>query len=335
MDKTLFTAALLSAVASAPLQAADINVMAYNIMQLSVQDWDQSERAARLPNAIRTLPAQPDVILISEAFNSEAESALAALRDIYPYQTPNVGQDCSGNGWDGLTGNCSSSPFVIRGGVVALSKYPIVEQRAHVYQNSLYGSWDYMANKGFVYIKIEKEGRPFHLVGTHLQATHDGDTAEEHQVRLGQLGEIHSFINGLSIPASEPVIIGGDMNVEWSKQNEIQDMLQTSHATMQFDASGPGSFDATSNWHTRANAYYFDYDLDYNDSLDYLFWRQDHLQPVNQAVVQVVPLKADQSWYWSYLEGNWNLSTGPYYHNGYYRDLSDHYPVTVTLSYSQ
>ncbi|WP_125720900.1 sphingomyelin phosphodiesterase [Pseudoalteromonas rubra] len=313
--------------------ADSLKVMAYNIMQLNVQDWDQENRAQRLPAVLASMSDRPDVILISEAFNSDAEQALDALLAIYPYQTPNVGQDCSGSGWDGLTGNCSNSPFVIRGGVVILSQYPIITQKAHVFKNSLSGSWDYLSNKGFAYVEIEKDNQRYHLIGTHLQATHDGDTAQEHRVRMGQLSEIQSFISAENIPASEPVIIGGDMNVEWSKQDEVADMLATSRAVLNFETPQIGSFPAKYNWFTKANAYYFDYSLDYNDTLDYVFWHRDHKQPSNTPSMKVRYPKAEQNWYWSYLRGNWNLSSGRYYHNGYYNELSDHYPVQVNFEF--
>ena len=42
---------------------------------------------------------------------------------------------------------------------------------------------------------------------------------------------------------------------------------------------------------------------------------------------QVVPLKSAESWKWWRLGGNWVINGTVYYHSGYYRDLSDHYPV--------
>lgn len=314
-------------------KADTLKVMAYNIMQLNVQDWDQANRAERLPNVISQLNDSPDVILISEAFSKESEAALAQLAQLYPYQTPNVGQDCSGTGWHSLTGNCSNSPFVIRGGVVILSKYPIIKQKAHVFNNSLADSWDYLANKGFAYVEIEKHGKRYHLIGTHLQATHDGDTEAEHIVRMGQLQEIQDFIQSEQIPTSEPVIIGGDMNVEWSKQSEITDMLAVVRSRLIFNTPEVGSFSAKHNWFTKANAYYFDYSLEYNDTLDYVLWHADHKQPTNTPEMLVRYPKAEHDFYWSYLRGNWNLPSGRYYHDGYYNELSDHYPVQVNFEF--
>ncbi|OOE55037.1 hypothetical protein, partial [Salinivibrio kushneri] len=78
INKLLSTAAALLLSLSA--HAGQLNVMAYNIMQLSnLQDWDQAERAARLPQAIADMDTQPDVILVSEAFNAEAEQAMNQL----------------------------------------------------------------------------------------------------------------------------------------------------------------------------------------------------------------------------------------------------------------
>ena len=169
------------ALLSAHSKADTLKVMAYNIMQLNVQDWDQANRAQRLPNVISQLSDSPDVILISEAFSSQSEAALTQLAQLYPYQTPNVGEDCSGAGWQSLTGNCSNSPFVIRGGVVILSKYPIITQKAHVFNNSLTDSWDYLANKGFAYVEIEKHGKqkPFlkFFISNKLQASEESTCA--------------------------------------------------------------------------------------------------------------------------------------------------------------
>ncbi|OCQ23840.1 phospholipase [Pseudoalteromonas luteoviolacea] len=326
----LFCASML---VSTHAMAESLKVMAYNIMQLNVQGWDQSNRAERLPTVLQSLNDTPDVILVSEVFNSDADQALAALSELYPYQTPNVGQDCSGSGWDSLSGNCSNSPFVIRGGVVILSKYPIISKKAHVFHNSLSGSWDYLANKGFAYVEIEKDNQRYHLVGTHLQATHDGNTEQEHQVRMSQLGEIQLFIEAEKIPSHEPVILGGDMNVEWSKQNEVTDMLEVARAGLHFTTPEVGSFSAKHNWFTKANAYYFDYSLNYNDTLDYVFWHTDHKHPTNSPSMVVRYPTAQKDWYWSYLKGNWNLSDGRYYHNGYYNELSDHYPVQVNFEF--
>ena len=54
-----------------------------------------------------------------------------------------------------------------------------------------------------------KEGHLFHLVGTHLQADEAGDEITAQAVRVKQMKEMHDWLKGFSIPASEPVIIVG------------------------------------------------------------------------------------------------------------------------------
>ncbi len=326
-------AVMVSAASQAWAERPDLTVMGYNIMQLPVQDWDQTQRLAHLGDAIRAMPKTPDVIAFSEVFTDDAYNTLQSLDDVYPYLTPVVGLSCSGGGWDSTTGNCSNSPFVIRGGVVIASKWPIVSQHQHIFYSSLKGSWDYQANKGAAYVSIERDGYVYHIVGTHLQATHDGSADEEHTVRMGQLDEIRTWVDSLSVPSNEPVILAGDMNVDFSLTSQINDMLSHSNASLNFpNTQGYGSY-PEDNWMSRAYNYYFDYDMCYNDTLDYVLSRNDHLQPTNNPEMQVVALKSPTAWYWSYLRGWWTLCSGSYWHDGYTTDLSDHYPVMTTYQY--
>lgn len=320
----------------------DLTVMSYNTMQLPAQDWDQANRRQRLPAAIRALSSLPDVIVFEEVFTDQAYQALAALQDVYPYRTPNVGQVCNGGGWTSISGACSNSMTVIRGGVVVLSRWPIVEQHALVYRNSRYGSWDYQSNKGVAYVRVRKQGYDYHVAGTHMQASDtmitdgDSDDRPDHAVRMAQLTEMRAWLDGFRIPAGDPLIITGDLNVEYSKSDDVIAMLDASATDLEYPANeGYRSFSAKTNWLTRANAYSSEFDLDYNDTLDYVLWRHDHLQPVEPAVQRVVKLKSSDRWYWYYLRGWWNLSSGRYWHDGYYSDLSDHYPVVATFRYAQ
>ncbi|MDO6582152.1 sphingomyelin phosphodiesterase [Photobacterium sp. 2_MG-2023] len=323
MKKTIGTTLLLL---SSFTQAESLNVMAYNTLLLSFGDWDQTNRAQRIPAAISALENIPDVLIINEAFNPDSEVMLNELASLYPYQTPVVGLDCSGRGWDALTGDCSNSIVVVRGGVSILSRYPIVSQKAHVYHTSDNSTWDYYSNKGFAYVEIDKNGQRFHLLGTHLQSSTDNPD-KEHPVRMAQLTEMQNFISAQAIPTSEPVIIAGDLNVEWSRQDQIADMLATTQSHLFFPEPSTGSFSAKYNWVTKSGAYRDGYSLNYNDTLDYVLWHQHYLQPTVPAAMKVVKLQADEQWYWHYLKGKWPLPEGEYWHNGYYSDLSDHYPV--------
>lgn len=317
----------------------DLRVMGYNIMQLPVQDWDQSQRAAHLPDAIRALADQPDVIAFSEVLTDEALYAVQELNDVYPYMTPVLGLVCSGGGWDSISGNCSNAFTVVRGGVMVISKYPIIEQHAHVFNASQFGTADYQANKGAVYVEIEKEGHRYHIAGTHTQATHDEDTAQTaHETRVAQAQEIRDWLDGFNIPADEPVIVAGDLNVEHDNTSNLNEIVnQSLNATLWFDNGNVTDYVHSypeNNWMSRAYNYYFGYDMCYNKTLDYVVTLNGYLQPIEPAQQDVIQLKATESWYWSYLDGRWDLCNGTVWHDGYTTDLSDHYPVVATYRYS-
>lgn len=307
---------------------SDLSVMAYNIMQLPdvAGDWDDAARLSRTPAAIRDLNETPDVLIVAEAFTDEAYNTLGQLSDLYPFRTPVIGQVCSGGGWDSTSGNCSTSPAVVRGGVFLMSKWPIEVQRQHIFNNSQMWTADYYANKGVVYIRIDKGSFKYHVFGTHMQAD-EGDFNLSHQTRMAQLSEMKNWIDGLGIPSSEPVIIAGDFNVEHSKSAHLSEMLSRSNGELSFDGQGIGSYSALDNLMAKSNAYYYEYSMDYNDTLDYVITRQDHLLPEVPATMEVMRLKAPDSWYWDYMV-NVNGS-------GYHSDLSDHYPVRATFQYPQ
>lgn len=310
----------------------DLSVMAYNIMQLPVQDWDQTARANALPDALRTLETLPDVIGFQEVFRDHAADQITGMSE-YNYHTPILGKVCSGGGWDSISGPCSNSIFVVRGGVMISSRHVIEEQHALVFSNYVANSWDAQSNKGAVYAKIDINGYHYHVVATHLQATHDETDDTEHTVRMAQLNEMRTWLDGFNIPASEPVILAGDMNVPFSLNAQVNEMLQVSQGSLTFANTGPDGSYPENNWMSRAYNYAGGYDMCYNDTLDYVFHRTDHLVPTAPPTMEVIALKAPYSWYWSYLRGWWPLCSSWKYHNGYTSDISDHYPVMATYRY--
>lgn len=308
-----------------------LQVMTFNIMQLGFQDWDQNNRLQHTPNAIRQLNSLPDVIVFNEAFTNDSYSFITShLADLYPYSTGVVGQDCSGSGWDSFKGNCSSSAVTIRGGVFIISRHPIKEKHAYVYHKSHSKTWDYWANKGAAFVKIYKNGAAFNIIGTHLQADED-DAPDAHDYRMAQLREMNTWIkNDINIPSDESVIIAGDLNVEFSKKQHVNDMVIACHCLLNYTANpNYGSFSSSTNWVAKANAYSNSFSLSYNDTLDYVMAHQGYRQP-NYANMAVIKLKSTSNWYWGYLYGNWGNGI---HSNGYYNDLSDHYPVVATFNF--
>jgi len=221
-------AVALLTVAVAPAQAAPVStvsVLAFNIYQLPrIADGDTAAKERRAKEAEAVIrAADADVVILSEAFSAEAESLRGRLADRWPAQTPLVGQYCSTSaGWNSVNGNCSNSLVVVNGGVTVLSKYAITAKHQLVYRNSFWPTADYYSNKGAALVRVVKDGRAVWVAGTHLQADQTPlSIATSHDVRMAQLGELRALVDKYA-PASEPVIVGGDLNVEyWAGRSRV------------------------------------------------------------------------------------------------------------------
>lgn len=317
----------------------DLSVMTFNIMQLPHEqlpslDWDQTQRRERIPDAIRALEKtgqQPDVVVFTEVIEPKADSMIRSLGDVYPHQTPIIGKRCDGSDWDRFEGAaCSNSPFVTSGGVKIVSKYPIIAKMGRVFQASNPDTWDYRANKGAVYARIQKStGLTYSIFGTHLQADESGKPG--HSFRMQQLQELKDWIQRLNLGADEPIIIAGDLNVELSKTSDCNDMIKTIQADItcdQFKQSlGPNpSYTAKSNALAKAVCYHFSFPLDYEDTLDYVFSFHRGRKPLSVDGPHGLPMLSRDPMYWSYMR---RKRITP---DGYYRDLSDHSAVYATFA---
>lgn len=218
-----------------PCPRNSINVVAYNVAMLPSAEvgtpfgeicvffaelcTNQAERAPRIPK--RTDLAGQDVIILGEAFSPDYRRIIVMgfqpqypYHSRVPYHTPPV-----------------NNGKALDGGVVILSKWPIVngdglgEQRLFGSAcNGTTGSGnDCMADKGVIYVKINKEGQFYHIFGTHLDSGWD---RADREARRKQLEIIKQFIVDKQIPLAEAVIVGGDMNIDPFKlPGEYGDML--------------------------------------------------------------------------------------------------------------
>lgn len=208
--------------AATPAHAAastTLSVFAWNVdLATAAVDSTQNENAAGRTPVVESIIRKhdADVVILDELFNDTSNSQIPAdLADLYPYHTPVVGLVCSGGGWTGISGDCSNNFWVINGGTMILSKYPIRAQYAHVFSHYTSGTWDAFANKGAALAEINKGGVTTWVVGTHLQADQPGySTSSTQSARLAQLGEIRSWADGIA-GTGAPVLIGGDLNVEY------------------------------------------------------------------------------------------------------------------------
>ena len=312
--------------------AQAITLMSYNIQQLGLPNWIanhfEEHRLELIPETIKALSKRPDVLILQEVFTQYSFDFLVTrLSESYPYHTQVAGEDCNDSRWHSVTQNCAASLIKGNSGVLIFSRWPIAQQHAYVFNAvRVSKSFDFLARKGVVYAKIQVErANPkqqiapltLHVFATHLQAS-----VEEHDIRLLQLDEMRHFIDGFQIPASEPVVLGGDFNISSANQSRLNDLFTHSLAEVTLDDAGIGSMSDFTNGYRRLLAG-ADSDVRPDTTLDYLLYRSDHLQPVNNPRLQVINLKSSTPWLGSrVLQADVELT-----------DLSDHYPVRLELEF--
>jgi endonuclease/exonuclease/phosphatase family metal-dependent hydrolase len=264
---------------TAPAQAADaaVSVLSFNLWQLPwIANPNTADKAARAQAAEAVIRAQDtDVVVLEEAFSAQAEDLRGRLVDVYPFQTPLVGQSCSTSpGWTSVNGTCSNSPIVVNGGVTVLSKYPITEKHQLVYRNSYFGTADYLSNKGAALVRIFAHGKALWLAGTHLQADEGPKTLPKaHEIRMAQLGELRD-LTAARVPAGDAVAVAGDLNIEYWAGQDRRDALGRSQSsqgeavlggTLATTGAGEYTFDAATNPAAAKSV-----PASYRDSLDYV-----------------------------------------------------------------
>ncbi|TCP43449.1 endonuclease/exonuclease/phosphatase family metal-dependent hydrolase [Tamaricihabitans halophyticus] len=308
-----------AALAMAPIQAAAapaVSVLSLNLWQLpGIAGQNPTDKEARAQAAEQVIRANDaEVVVLQEAFSKQAESLRQRLVDVWPYRTPLVGQYCSTEpGWSTVEGDCSKSPFVVNGGVTVLSKRPITESHQLVFRKSYRGTADYYANKGAALARIDVDGRPLWVTGTHLQADEGSETLPKaHEVRMAQLGELSDLV-ARHVPAADPVVLGADLNVEyWAGQDrkdeqgrtQIQQAEAAINGVLRTSPEGEYTYDALTNSRAAESV-----DPDYRDSLDYI----GALGGSGRPLADVGPVS----------------KVG--YDNGAFP--SDHYPVRATVTF--
>ncbi|MFJ2743309.1 sphingomyelin phosphodiesterase [Streptomyces sp. NPDC087440] len=303
-------AAAAPAASGASADVPALSVLSYNAFIFSKNlypNWGQDFRAKAIPAA--SFFQGHDVVVLQEAFDNGASDALgrnAAAQ--YPHQTPVVGR--SKSGWD-ATGGAYTATSPEDGGVTVYSKWPIVRKEQFVYQQACGGDW--FSNKGFAYVVLDVKGVKVHVVGTHLQSTDPGCKAGEAAAkRSAQLKELDAFLDAKKIPASEQVLVAGDLNVD-SHSAEYASMLADGGLDGAASRTGhPYSFDTDDN--SIASERYPD---DPREDLDYVLPRTGHVRPAgwNNHVVK------EQSAPWTV--SSWGKSYT-------YTNLSDHYPLVAS-----
>ncbi|WP_109508738.1 sphingomyelin phosphodiesterase [Nocardioides speluncae] len=299
-------AAAPAATASGPSAVAAPRIASYNVFMLArslYPNWGQLTRADLIDRE-RVLDGQ-DVVVLQELFDNEAGNRLLAnLKDTYPNQTPVVGR--SRSGWDQTLGEYSGAAPE-DGGTAIVSRWPIVRKIQHIYTEAC--GVEEFSNKGFAYVELRSPDGPVHVIGTHAQATDSTCDLAPAEVRSIQFGEIADFIAARGIPASQPLYVVGDLNVD-RYTPEYADMLD------RLDAVGPTHTGHSHSWDCDDNSVCRDqYGTGWrSEHLDYVLPIAGHPAPatyVNETRRVKSSVWKVTSWWTTYS----------------YNDYSDHYPV--------
>jgi endonuclease/exonuclease/phosphatase family metal-dependent hydrolase len=102
------------------------------------------------------------------------------------------------------------------GGLLILSKFPILETDTIKYQKSK--GPDSLSSKGAIYAKIEIDKKIVHVFTTHLQASYNTDNYDQfiqyRAVRRHQLSQFKDFVDDKTLFRKELVVIAGDFNID-------------------------------------------------------------------------------------------------------------------------
>lgn len=105
-------------------------------------------------------------------------------------------------------------PEATGGGLLVLSRYPILEAHFHSYllrglpQRPDQG--EYYAGKGFLHLRLDTKRGPVSVLNTHLHAQYAAGTESDYTgMQTGQIVQLAAYLAGLS----DPVLAPGDFNV--------------------------------------------------------------------------------------------------------------------------
>ncbi|MDI7215982.1 sphingomyelin phosphodiesterase [Leptospira santarosai] len=194
-------------------QNLEVKILSHNVSLMPTQlpgwaDWGQKERAEQIASS-DYIKNQDVIVFESLSDPNTRKILLDGIRSQYPYQTDAVGRTRSG--WNATLGTYRQSTSA-DGGVVIVSQWPIEEKVQYIFNNPGCGA-ESSYNRGFTYVRINKNGKKFHVIGTQVQTVGPACSDLGRSARRSQFGNIKDFINTKTIPADELVLIAGDMNV--------------------------------------------------------------------------------------------------------------------------
>lgn len=184
-------------------------ILSYNIKMLNplIFSSRQVDRAQLIGRVIREQLDFVDVVVFQELFDDNAEDEMDRQLKHY-HKSKKVG-DKEAKAMTGLFKGKLDD-----GGVKIYSKHPILNQKLITYDKS--SKDDALAHKGAIRVKINKKGKDFYIIGTHIQS---GKKEKEVNIKYTQFQQIkESLIEGIE---DKPYWIVGDFNIDFHKQKKV------------------------------------------------------------------------------------------------------------------
>lgn len=203
-----------------------IRLLTYNLflrpplVKNNESDWKDE----RLDDFIKLLPNY-DIICLQEVFGTYNSRKLQLIRA------------ATKNGmffFLDLEAPSFYSKYLADGGLLILSRFPIVKYATHYYSYGVVS--DSLAKKGVLYAQIEIGNSKLHLFNTHTQASYNNDLLElfviSFKTRMEQIDEMSKFINEvLKTEYNEKndlALLCGDLNVDALKCKHLAVSLLSS-----------------------------------------------------------------------------------------------------------
>ncbi|KAE8974557.1 hypothetical protein PR003_g27036 [Phytophthora rubi] len=187
------------------LTTMSFEVLQYNLFgrPYEVSFDGQSERLQRVPESLTRISPSIDVVTFAEA-------------DVKPQRDEMLTQFLKFGFNYSTTVLHDPDPFtsLLNGGVLIVSRWPILREAQHVYRNACHYS-DCLAAKGVKYARVLKTvdgtSKIFNVFATHMQAW---STPAGRSDRIQQAKQMRDFVDAMGIPHHEPLVFAGDFNVD-------------------------------------------------------------------------------------------------------------------------
>lgn len=223
-----------------------LKLLSWNIFMLPefITFTNKVERAIEIGEMLRN--SDYDVIVLQEAFMKKARVIIyEMIKDSFPYIIEPANNEV-------FSFKSNSGVWIlskVKLNVLGTTKFKFCKEA------------DCMARKGAMMVEGEKNGKKFHLIGTHLQAENYP------HIRKRQFKQIQDELISRFSKKDIPLIIGGDLNTEKMDTLHYKDMLMSLDAE---DGDLEGEVQAT--W--GGMNYKFD-KKDKNPILDYILLRKN------------------------------------------------------------